>query len=146
MKYQNKITVDVPLAQFIELLDDPENMKHWQQGLNAYEILSDDPKAVGAQMKLHYKMGKREIEMTETIVAYNMPNQFSATYETKGVWNSVDNYFSENEQGQTEWVSDCEFKFTGFMKLMSWFMPKSMFQKQSCQYLVDFKKFAERSR
>ncbi|TDR18360.1 SRPBCC family protein [Marinicella litoralis] len=145
MKFQNKITINVPLFHCIQLLDDPENMPHWQKGLLSYEILSDDPRKVGAQMKLNYKMGKREIEMIETIVDYSMPNHFSATYETKGVWNLVENHFTENLQGNTVWESNCEFKFSGIMKLMSWFMPKSMFQKESCQYLIDFKDFAEQS-
>jgi carbon monoxide dehydrogenase subunit G len=144
MKYQNQIVVEVPLARFVELLDNPENMKHWQQGLLSYELLGDQqPGTVGAQMKLCYQMGKRRIEMLETVTVSDFPHRFAGTYEAKGVWNLVDNHFSENEQGHTVWTADCEFRFSGLMRVMSWFMPKSMFQKQSCQYLEDFKKFAE---
>lgn len=143
MKYQNQITINAPRAKCIELLDKPENMKHWQQGLQSYELLDGDQGRVGARMRLHYKMGKREIEMLETIVRYEFPDRFDATYETKGVWNLVENHFTENEAGHTVWTADCEFKFSGLMRVMSIFMPKSMFQKQSFQYLEDFKTFVE---
>ncbi len=143
MKYQNKVTIDLPRQRVIELLDNPDNMKYWQKGLISFELLGGDPGREGAQMKLHYKMGKRELEMIETIVNYDFPERFDATYEAKGVWNLVENHFREDDAGHTVWTADHEFKFSGVMKLMSWFMPKSMFQKQSCQYLEDFKSFAE---
>lgn len=144
MKYQNQITILAPRIEVIEKLDNPENMKYWQKGLIKYELLGGDPGREGAQMRLHYKMGKREMEMTETIVKYQFPDRFDATYETKGVWNLVSNTFSENGDGHTVWLADCEFKFSGFMKVMSWFMPTSMFKKQSMQYLEDFKAFVEK--
>ena len=143
MKYQNTITVDVPLNRFVELMDNPDNMKHWQRGLVSYEQISGEPGAVGSQMRLNYQMGKRSLTMVETITVNDLPHEFSATYETKGVWNLVENQFTETADGQTHWVSDCEFKFLGLMKVMSWFMPKSMFKKQTCQYMEDFKAFAE---
>ncbi len=143
MKYQNTITVDVPLNRFVELLDNPDNMKHWQRGLVSYEQISGEPGAVGSQMRLNYQMGKRSFEMIETVTVNNLPHEFSGTYETKGVWNLVENHFTETTDGKTQWESACEFRFFGLMKIMAWFMPKSMFEKQSCQFLEDFKAFAE---
>lgn len=143
MKYQNKITINAPLNDVIQLFDNPKNMKHWQRGLVSYELLDGEQSRVGARMKLNYQMGKRAVEMLETIVTYEFPDRFDATYEAKGVWNLVENQFIENEQGHTVWTADCEFKFSGLMRVMSWLMPKSMFKKQSCQYLEDFKKYVE---
>ncbi len=143
MKYQNTLTVEVPLSRFVELMHNPENMPHWQRGLVSFEPLSEDSEAVGAQMRLTYQMGKRRLVMTETIVRNDKPHHFDATYETKGVWNRVNNRFDEDGNGHTVWRSECEFRFSGLMKVMSWFMPKSVFSKQSCQYMQDFKRFAE---
>lgn len=39
MKYTNEIQIDVPRDRMIELLDDAENMKHWQKGLVNYEFI-----------------------------------------------------------------------------------------------------------
>ena len=42
--------------------------------------------------------------------------------------------------------SEAEFKFTGFMKIMSFFMNSGMFKKQSYRYMEGFKAFAEGTR
>jgi hypothetical protein len=143
MKYTNEIQINLGRERMIQLLDSAENMKHWQKGLINYKFLSGEPGQVGSKMELEYLMGKRKLIMVETITKRDFPNEFSGTYETNGVWNLVENHFYENPDGTTKWVSVCDFRFSGFMKIMSWFMPTSMFKKQSCQYLEDFKKFAE---
>jgi len=144
MKYTNEIVIEVPRDEMIRILDNADNMKHWQRGLQSYSFLEGEPGHVGAKMKLEYQMGKRQMELVETITKRDWPREFCATYETKGVWNLVENHFHEESSTSTRWVADCEFKFSGMMRIMSWFMPTSMFQKQSCQYLEDFKAFAEK--
>ena len=142
MKYTSEITVNLPREKFIEKLDDPENMKHWQKGLISYELLSEDPTKEGSQMRLNYKMGKRDLEMVETIISRNLPDSMHTTYETNGVTNIQKNKFLQ-EEGKTRWVSENEFQFSGLgMKLMGFLMP-GMFKKQSMKYLQDFKAFAE---
>ena len=143
MKYSNSIQINVPRDRMIELLDDAENMKHWQPGLINYSFIQGEPGQTGSQMELEYLMGKRQLKMVETITKRDLPNEFSATYETNNTWNLVENHFIDNGDGTTQWVSDCEFRFSGFMRVMSWFMPTSMFSKQSYQYLESFKNFAE---
>ena len=38
-------------------------------------------------------MGKREIEIIETVTVHKPPEEFAATYEAPGVWNLVENRF-----------------------------------------------------
>ncbi|AKA35912.1 SRPBCC family protein [Flagellimonas lutaonensis] len=143
MKYTTEITVDLPRDEFIKKLDNPENMKHWQRGLVSYEQLSGTPGEEGARMNLKYKMGKRELEMVETIIKRNLPEEFHVTYDAKGVHNIQKNYFKE-EDGKTRWISESEFQFSSLgMKLMAFLMPGA-FKKQSMKYAVDFKNFAEK--
>ena len=145
MKYTTEIVVDVPREEFIKKMDDPENMKHWQQGLIGYEQLSTNPGQEGARMSLSYKMGKREMNLVETIIKRNLPDELYMTYDTKGVHNIQKNYFKE-EGDKTRWVSETEFQFSGFgMKLMAFFMPGA-FKKQSLKYMQDFKAFAEKGK
>jgi hypothetical protein len=40
--------------------------------------------AEGSQNLLKYEIGKRQIEMTETILKNNLPYEFSATYKARG--------------------------------------------------------------
>ncbi len=144
MKYSLEIEINKPRNTVIELLDNPDNMKHWQPGLVSYEFMEGEPGKVGAKMKLKYKMGKREMEMVETITKNNFPSEFDASYETKGVFNVQENKFIELDENRTKWVSDSEFRFSGFMSIMSLFM-KSTFKKQSFKYLQSFKDFVENS-
>ncbi len=142
MKYTNEIIIDLPRDQMIEKLDNPENMKYWQEGLISHEHIEGEPGQVGAKMKLKYKMGKREVEMIETITKRNFPDEFHGTYDAGVVFNRQWNYFRE-EGDKTRWISETEFEFRGFMKVMAFFMGKKTFQKQSMKYLEDFKAFAE---
>jgi len=144
MKYSCEITIDRPRARVIELMDNPDNMKHWQPGLISYEFIEGEPGKVGSKMKLNYKMGKREMEMVETITKNNFPSEFDATYEAKGVYNVQLNKFIEIDENTTKWVAESEFRFSGFMSIMSLFM-KSAFKKQSFKYLEKFNEFAEGS-
>nr|WP_299175760.1 SRPBCC family protein [uncultured Allomuricauda sp.] len=142
MKYTTEIVIDLPRDEFLKKLDEPENMKHWQRGLVNFELLSENPTQEGAQMRLQYKMGKREFDMVETILKRNLPEELHTTYDTKGVHNIQKNYFKE-ENGKTRWVSESEFQFSGFgMKVIAFLMPGA-FKKQSYKYLEDFKAFAE---
>lgn len=144
MKYTLDITIALPRPQVIELFDNPDNMKHWQQGFVSLTPLSGTPGQVGAQSKLIYRMGKREVEMIETITKRDLPREFSGTYEAKGVWNEVRNTFQEADAHSTKWTSHVDFRFRGFMRLMAFFMPGA-FKKQSYKYMQDFKTFAESS-
>lgn len=144
MNYSSEIIIDVPLQKVIELFDSEENMFKWQPELISFEHLTGDKGEVGSTSRLLYKMGKREIEMIETITAKNLPQEFSGTYEAKGVWNEVRNSFEAVDENRTRWTSVNQFRFTGMMKLVSWLMPGS-FKKQSQKYLDQFKVFAEKN-
>jgi len=143
MKYSHEIEIKLPREKVIKLFDNPENMPKWQEGFISFEPLQGDPGKEGSTAKLKYKMGKREVEMIETITKRNLPDEFNATYEAKGVFNIIENRFID--QGKTtKWISANEFRFKGFMKLIAFFMPGA-FKKQSFKYMKDFKKFAENS-
>ena len=143
MKYTTEIQVALPRAQFMEKFDSAENMKHWQKGLRSYKFLDEDPGKEGSQMELKFQMGKRDLVMVETILKNNLPYEFHATYDAKGVHNIQKNYFKEVDENNTLWVSESEFQFSGlFMKLMGMLMPGA-FKKQTLEYLKSFKAFAE---
>lgn len=142
MKYEVEVDINLSRDTVIRLFDNSDNMKYWQPELVSFEHLSGKPGEVGAKSKLYYKMGKREIEMIETITCRNLPDEFSGTYEAKGVWNHVQNYFIEKGEDKTVWRSVNEFKCSGFLKVMIFFMP-GMFKKETCKYLINFKEFAE---
>lgn len=143
MKYKNEITINAPREYVVALFTDPANIEKWQPGFQSMERIKGEGNEVGAQHRMRYKMGKRDIEMVETITQNALPELFAATYETKGVWNEVSNHFEELENGTTKYWTESEFKMSGMMKLFGWIMPGA-FKKQSQQYLDLFKNFVEK--
>lgn len=143
MKYTSEIIINKPLAEVIDKLDNKDNIKHWQRGLINVEDLEGTPGQVGAKMKLSYQMGKRNMELVETIVKNNFPHEFDATYDAKGVHNIQKNKFEALDENTTKWISHSEFQFQSFgMKIFGFLMPGA-FKKQSMKYLNDFKNFVE---
>jgi carbon monoxide dehydrogenase subunit G len=142
MKYNVEVIINLPREKVIELFDNPDNLKKWQPGLISFETIEGKPSEVGSIAKLKYKMGKKEIEMVETIILNNLPYEFSGTYETKGVFNIVKNYFIEIDQNSTRYLTEQEFQFKGYMKIIGFLMPGA-FKKESMKYLNQFKTFAE---
>lgn len=144
MKYTTEVEINRPVERVIELFDNPDNLKEWMQGLQSFEHLSGTPGQPGAKSRLKFKMGKRELEMVETIKVRNLPAEFSGTYEAKGVYNIVTNRFVPLGPDKTKYITEQEFQFKGFMKIIAFLMPGA-FKKQSREYADDFKNFVERS-
>lgn len=141
MKYSCQIDIDRPRDRVLELFEDPESLKHWQDGLEVFEPLSENRTAKGAQTRLVYKMGKRDIEMIETLDEYAPPDRMSAIYTAKGVWNHNLNRFIDLGD-RTRWEVDTEFRCSGFMRIMAFFMP-GMFRKQTEKFMQQFKDYVE---
>ncbi|MCP9201209.1 SRPBCC family protein [Gramella sp. GC03-9] len=142
MKYEQEIIINKPRNEVIAKFSDPSSLKHWQEGFIFMKPINGNLGKEGSQNLLKYKMGKREIEMTETVLTNNLPVEYTATYEAKGVYNFQRNRFLETPDNNTRWISENEFRFNGFMKLFGWFMPGA-FKKQSKKYMTDFKAFVE---
>lgn len=141
MRYTCEITIDLPRERVVELFDDPGNLAKWQPGLVSFEPVSGTPGQVGAKSKLRYQMGSRTVDMVETVVSRNLPEEFSGTYEAKNVYNQVSNRFYPEGNG-TRWVVDTDFRFSGLMRFVALLMPGA-FKKQTRKFLLDFKHFAE---
>lgn len=142
MEFTQEITVNVPRDRFIELFDDPENLKLWQEGLISFEPVSGTPGEPGATSKLTFKRGKGTLEMIETVTRRNLPHAFDGTYDAKGVHNVCFNEFTDVGGTATHWVARNTFEFTGMMKLIGLLFGAS-FPKQSLKMMQQFKDFAE---
>src|SRR5690606_1913628 len=144
MKFTTETDINKPIDKVIELFDNADKMSKWMEGLQSFEHISGTPGQPAAKSKLKFKMGKRDIEMIETITVRNFPDEFSGIYEAKGVNNIVINKFVKVSEDKTKYITENEFQFKGFMKIIGFLMPNA-FKKQSIKYLNDFKKFAENS-
>ena len=89
MKYEGKLTIGLPRQRVIDLFDDPDNLPKWQSGLQSFEHLSGEAGQPDAKYQFVYIENGSRIEMVETITQRNFSDEFSATYETKGVNNWI---------------------------------------------------------
>ena len=142
MKYTCSIEIDRPRVPVLALFEDTDRMGEWQDGLESFAHVSGEPGTPGAKSEIKYQMGKRRIEMIETIESYNMPDSMVTIYEAGSVWNRNENRFIEDGSA-TRWEMDCEFRCGGFMRIMAFVMPGA-FKRQTQKMMNDFKFFAER--
>ncbi|WP_272023291.1 SRPBCC family protein [Olleya namhaensis] len=143
MKYTTQIIINKPLYECLDLLEDHNSKKHWQDGFESFEHVSGDLGKVGSKMRLNYVFGKRKISLTQTIAQKELGKTFHVNYDMDGMHNIQENYFEALDSNTTKWVSNNEFAPTRFRtRMMLLLMPKA-FKKQSKKYLVDFKHFAE---
>ncbi len=143
MKYELSIEIDLPLNDVADAFSDPIQLADWQRGFVSIEHIEGELGKEGAKSEIKYIMGKRAVDMVETITKNDLPRYFSAIYEAKGVWNLQENTFSEITETKTRWTSRSEFVMQSFpLKVLAFLMPK-MFKKQSYQYMTDFKSWVE---
>ncbi|MDE5419623.1 SRPBCC family protein [Labilibaculum sp. DW002] len=142
MKYTDEIEINQPINKVVELFDNEDNLFKWMNGLQSIEHLEGKPGEKGSTTKMLFKEGKREIEMIETILENKLPEEFTATYEAKGVYNLAKISFVSLTDSKTKYLTEQEFQLKGFIKLIGWLMP-GVFKKQTNKYLKMFKEFAE---
>ncbi len=143
MKYTCEIEIDVPRSRVIELFDDADNRPKWQPGLVSFAPQSGEPGQVGAKSRLRHKMGKRDLEMIETVTRRNPPDELACTYEVKGMWNEVANVFEELGKDKTRWLCHSEFRGLNLMMKTMLTVSPGLFKKETVKYMTNFKTFAE---
>ena len=145
MKYTIETTINLPVERIIELFDDRENLSEWQKGFVSFEHESGEAGQVGAKSRLKYDMNGRKIDMIETIIKRNLPDEFSGTYDADGVHNIIVNRFHAQSANITKWEVESEFVFSNMMMKIMGFVAPWLFKKQTKDFMQDFKNFAEKN-
>jgi hypothetical protein len=141
--YTLEIDIDLPREKVVELFDNPDNMRHWQNGFQSFEHISGEPGQRGAISKIHYINGKHSIELTEEITVNDLPDEFSGSYSWDSGSNTLVNRFIELDSNKTRWVSTCSYTMHSWMmKLMALFF-SGKFKEQNLMFMKNFKAFAE---
>ena len=77
MKYSTEVTIDLPRERIIELFNSFDNLVKWQPRLRSYEHLNRTPSEPGAKTRLRYDEDGREMEMIETVLKRDLPDEFT---------------------------------------------------------------------
>ncbi|MBO3697965.1 SRPBCC family protein [Roseivirga sp. E12] len=144
MKYTCSIDIDLPIKRVVELWEDEKYFDKWQDGFQSINHFEGEPHTVGAKSLILLGQGNRKMELTETIISNNLPEEKKALYAHIHMTNTQTTRFQEISPEQTRYISEVEYtKFNGFMpKMMAKLFP-GMFKKQSQKWMNQFKVFAE---
>lgn len=143
MKYTTEIYIDLSLTKVISLFENPDLLKHWQRGLKSNKLIKGVNGEIGAKRKLKINLEGRQITMFETIIDKKLPDYWHGKYTGNGFTSTQKNYFKSVSHEETHWKSFSEFKFSGFMRIVSKIVPH-IFKKRSELIMQDFKAFAEK--
>lgn len=144
MKYSIELIINKNRNEVWKNFDNVENLYKWMPTLKEFNHESGEAGKPGAKSRLKFLEGKRDIEMIETIIERNEPEEFSGTYEMKGTRNLIKNSFRELSDNRTIWKLDSEFEFSGIYKLMSPLF-KTMIVKRTQSNMNRFKELVERN-
>lgn len=86
----------------------------------------------------------RKLELKETIITSNLPEEFKALYEHKHMTNTMKVSFESLSENQTRYTSEIEYtKFNGFIaNTMAKLFP-GLFKKQVYKWMKQFKEYTE---
>ncbi len=119
MKYTIELIINKPRGEVWQAFNDPENMKDWQTSLTAIELLNGIPGQPGAESKLMFEEKGRAYSLLEKIISCQPPESILQSYENQFSISTINNSFLEQEQNQTLWITETEYKFKTFlMKIM----------------------------
>ena len=140
MKFTCHTTINAPLQTVIEMFENPDNLKEWQDGFLRIDPISGTPGEVGSKSKLTYE----KLELIETILRNELPEEFKANYEHKHMINTMSCRFKKIAPNRTIFEQEIQYtKFNGFaIKLMAKLFP-GMFKKQVQKWIDQFKVFVE---
>lgn len=144
MKFTCTIEIKKPKELVAELFANPNYLKEYQETFISKDLISGNEGENGAVSKMLYKLGKGNMELTETIIENKLPDFFFAQYHHKHMDNTMCCTFEALNENSTQYSSEIHYTaFRGFMPKAMAFLFPSMFKNQVSKWLVNFKNFTE---
>ena len=140
MKFTCSVDIDSPKHIVAEMFSNPDNLQYVQEGFKSKTLISGNEGEEGAVSKMVYE----KLELIETIIKNDLPNEFLALYEHKYTVNTMKVQFVALNDHKTRYNSEIHYtKFNGFMiKVMAKLFP-SFFKKQVLKWMQLFKEYVE---
>jgi len=139
MKFTCNVEIDESREEVIKLFDNPDSIQYLQDGFVSLECLSGTPRDEVAISRVTYK----RVELLETSITRNLPEEFHGSYEVSCGKNTVYNYF-EKLGDKTKWTAEVEYLETlGIMMRLMKTIMLGLFKKQPQKWMDQFKIFVE---
>ena len=143
MRYTTSNVINKPLDHVAALYTERDSALKWMPGLKRIEEISGEPGTLGAKCIFHSEHKGKALQITETILEQNMPNQIEFGHESSMGYSEVEIEFEKLSEDTTRQMAHNYFELKGMMKVMG-FLFKGMFKKQTMIYLNAFKAYAEK--
>ena len=144
MKFSGFLEIRKPKAEVAAHFADPESYQHYQDGFVSKTLNSGTYGQEGAISTIYFKQGKRDMVLTETVQANNLPDSFDAFYHHKHMDNTMKVRFVEIDANTTRY--EYEFEYLR----INWLLPKliailfpGMYRKQGEKWMKQFKSYVE---
>ncbi|MEE9407092.1 MAG: hypothetical protein V3V28_03345 [Polaribacter sp.] len=145
MKFICSVIINSSKNNVAKLFGNPDFLGEYQDGFLRKKHISGEAGKEGSISKMYYKMGKGEMELTETILKNELPNSFSAFYFHKHTENTMTSTFITLDENITELSAEIDYTaLKGFMVKIIAFLFPSFFKKQVQKWLKNFKVFVEK--
>ncbi len=145
MKFSGSVEINASIEKVTAYFIDPTYLGEYQDGFVRKELLEGEAGVKGAVSKMYYQYNGRDMILTETITANQLPHSFEAFYHHKHMDNTMKCTFTPLDRNRTRY--NYEFEYTR----MNWIMPRliailfpSMYRKQGEKWMQQFKEFVER--
>jgi uncharacterized membrane protein len=140
MKFTFSITIDANIDTIKAAFFNVEDMKHYQDGFKSKTLISGIAGEKGSKSKLVYD----KLELIETIITNNLPEEFLALYQHKHTTNTMKVSFVPITDNKTRYISIVEYThLKGFViKMIAKIYPR-MFKNQIDKWLKQFKNHIE---
>ncbi len=140
MKFTCTTEINQPIHHVSDHFQNPETMKHCQEGFKEIVHLSGEKGLAGSKAKLVYK----KFDLFETIIKNDLPHEFIGQYDHKHMSNTMKANFEALSEHKTRYTSEVEYtQFKGLMvKIMATLFP-GMFKKQVQKWMDKFKIYVE---
>ncbi len=145
MKFKGSIDINKPVDVVAKFFADPQYLGEYQEGFVRKELVSGTAGEDGAVSKMYYKLGKQEMELTETITSNQLPSTFEASYHHKHMDNTMKCTFIALSENQTRYETEVEYTRINWIvpRLMAILFP-GMYKKPAQRWMNNFKIFVEK--
>ena len=144
MEFKGSVDIAKPRQEVVDYFIDPKHLGEYQDGFVSKTLLKGTATEDGAVSQMMYKYGKRDMELTETIIANRLPDSFEGHYHHIHMDNYMRCKFIELDANHTRY--EYEFEYVR----INWFMPRlmailfpGMYRKQGEKWMKQFKAFVE---
>jgi uncharacterized membrane protein len=141
MTFSCSVEINANIDKVQSIFLDSSTLKYYQDGFKSKTVISGNEGSKGAKSKLVYE----KLELIETILNNDLPNEFLGLYEHKHMTNTMKVSFTSIANNRTLYTTEIEYtKFNGVLiKIMAKLFPR-MFKKQVQKWLNQFKQYVER--